>query len=744
MFCVFCNGLVAGGQTFSRDRLTSFYDQFICDEKQVLAQANLSGGCVSFWVSTTGNDAGPGTKEQPFLTLQRARDAVRALPSNAFKDQDVHVYIEEGTYRLQEPLVLGGIDSGREGHDVVYSAAPANDPVISGAVQVTDWTLHDAVLGIYRASVGGYSSRELYVNGRRAVRARTTSYPPGFLPSFTNGGIEYSTTSLNPIAWRDPALWTNAQNIEAVIVTQWKMMRVPLNAITSLTPTSGLITIKEPAWSNANVYLDKSTGLPGEWSFWQVTWFENAYQFLTEPGQWYLDTVNGVLYYIPLPGEDIHTADVELPILEALVAGQGTLGQPVHHIRFEGLTFAFATWYGPNSNDGYVSDQSGQLLLGSAHPTNLIGHDQNVVPTPGNIPFTFASHIVFKGNIFQHLGAVGLQFGFGSQNNTIDSNLFTDISSSAIEIGGATAMDSHPTNTAYILKNHLISNNLIRSVAVEYVDAAGIFVGFTQNTEISHNTLVDVPWAGIAMGWGWGLLDVGSFPGLPNAFSGEWGVFTTPTPNSGSKILYNRFHSFLNILWDGGAIYTTGQQGPSLSEGLLIQGNVASGKRPEGGGNTFYTDGGSRYIRVTSNASFNNPIGITFYGPPPQLGDPFFLQYPLYYLQNNLPYGSDSGGCVTYGDIDYTDNYWLEAPIPANIISYNSFYHALLGFDPYNAMGFFDICPFTFNGVPYPVHLTYSNNYQIASEADIPGNLLSNAGVFKRPPSIPESLWVLP
>jgi hypothetical protein len=30
-----------------------------------------------YWVSTTGNDTDAGTKEKPFATLERARDAVR-------------------------------------------------------------------------------------------------------------------------------------------------------------------------------------------------------------------------------------------------------------------------------------------------------------------------------------------------------------------------------------------------------------------------------------------------------------------------------------------------------------------------------------------------------------------------------------------------------------------------------------------------------------------------------------------
>ena len=735
--------------TFSPDRLKGFYEEFSCEEKQHLAYANVAGGCFSFWVSPNGNDSNPGTEELPFLTLQRARDAVRALPSIAFKDLDVYVFLEDGTYRLSQPLFLDSSDSGREGHNVIYTAAPGAHPVICGAIQVTGWSLFDAGLGIYRAYVGPYRSRQLYVNETRAQRARTGFYPPAFNPNWTSSGsgsgIQFGTTTPET---PDPTTWQNQSSIEAVIITQWRMMRIPVQSvIPPPDPTYGLITIQQPAWDNANVNFDINTHAPGIWSFWEVTWFENAYEFLTVPGQWYLNPSDNYVYYMPLPGEDILTADVELPILETLIAGQGTLEHPIHNIQFQGLTFSYATWLLPSGPNGYVADQSGQLLVGSGHSPNYIGHDQNVVPTPGNLPFSFASEIVFYGNIFEHLGAVGLQFGLGSKNNRIDSNLFTDISSSAIELGAATAMDSHPTSSAYLLQNNRITNNLITSVAVEYKDAAGIFVGFTQGSFISHNTIVNVPWSGIAMGWGWGLLDVGSFPGLPNAISGMWGTFTSPTPNSRNQILQNRFVDFLNVMWDGGAIYTTGQQGPSPSDRLLIQGNVSSDKRTSGpggvffgAGNTYYTDGGSRYVTVESNASYNVPIGVTFYGPLPTR-PPF---YPSYALLNGVAYGSDSGGCVTYGDINYSNNYWLEAPIPSEIPGINVAYFLVKGFFSYLAFGFCDVCPYTSGGVVYPTDLNYVGNVPINSPADIPSYLLSNAGVQSRPPTIPADRWVLP
>jgi hypothetical protein len=572
--------------------------------------------------------------------------------------------------------VLDWRDSGRNGHRVIYRAAPNEHPVISGSLRVQKWSLCDPVLGIYQAYVGQQESRQLFVNGRRAIRAQTTAYPAGFRPAYFyfSGipfpmGIEFIPTGLNPDQWRDPSKWTNLQDIEAVIVTQWRMMVVPLQSITSYleyTPDpllesdlkTGLITVKEPAWTNANLYLSSVTHQPGPWSFWQVTRFENAYEFLDEPGEWYLNKSTGMLYYIPRPGEDLESANVELPILEVLVKGQGEIGQPITNIRFEGLIFSYATWLSPSSSNGYVSDQSGFHLIGSGHKPNIIGHDPNVVRTAGNIQFRFAHHIDFHGNIFQHLGGAALDFDTGSQGNTIVDNLFTDISAAAVQLGGVSTIDHHPAQPEQVTQDNVISNNLIRQVGQEFVDAAGIYVGFTRRTLISHNTIVDVPWSGIAVGWGWGLLDPGMFPGLPSAVRGEWGTFNTPTPNSGNKILYNLIQGFLQVVWDGGAIYTTGQQGTSMSDSLLIEGNVASGKRPAGGGNIFYTD---------------------------------------------------SGGCVAYGDMSFVGNYWL-------------------------SLDFFNVCPFSENGVSYPTNLTYTNNHLIYGVKDVPQSILDAAGAQNFPP----------
>ena len=624
-----------------------------------------------------------------------------------------------GVYRLEQPLRLNSRDSARRGNAVVYRAYRGERPIISGAKRIPGraWSRHDRDANIWRARVGNVQSRELYVDGRRRTRAATDDYPAGFRPSWNGGGpgsgIEYLPSiepgGLNPRSWGDPTAWTNVGDIEAVILTQWKAMSVPLRSITPAEgPAPGLLRMAEPGWTNANVFRE-SGGEPGIWSFWQVTRFENAYEFLDSPGEWYLDERRGWLYYKPRPREKLRTADVELPVLQTLVRGRGREGKPIRNIEFRGLTFSHATWLEPSTGNGYVSDQGGFHLVGQGHRPNTIGHDPRDAATPGNVSFRFGHGIRFVNNRFRHLGAVALSLGTGSHNTLVRRNTFTDVGSSAVQLSGIRRADHHPESRAQTSLSNTIARNRISHVAWGYPDAPGIFAGFARKTRIVHNTIEDVPWSGIALGWGWGLLDPGGFPGLPGASPYEWGKWDTPTPNRGSLVAHNTIRNFLGLLWDGGAVYTTGAQGTGPANGLRIENNIAYGKRPGAGGNTFYTDGGSRYITVQGNTSYDNPIGAADFGPPPRSGDP--LPYPSEPSEGNgLPYGSEIGGCRTYGDIRYIRNSWFEAPMQTKIEDTNALFESSFGFEPYSAEGFFNVCPYSDQGVSYPTALAFSEN----------------------------------
>src|SRR5438093_6508023 len=74
-----------------------------------LLVCSTSHGAV-FYVATDGKDTNPGTKNKPFATLLRARDAVRSMKGRA--KESIKVFVHSGTYYQDEPLRFGPEDSG--------------------------------------------------------------------------------------------------------------------------------------------------------------------------------------------------------------------------------------------------------------------------------------------------------------------------------------------------------------------------------------------------------------------------------------------------------------------------------------------------------------------------------------------------------------------------------------------------------------------------------------------------------
>ena len=659
----------------------------------ILAACGGSGSsppCVQdFYVAPTGSDAASGDESHPFATLNKARDAVRVEPRRG--ECMLRVNLVSGVYRLASTLTLDGRDSGTDRGDVIYRAAPGAQAVLSGALSVKTWTLHNAGKNIWKASTSvapGVMPRQIYVNGVRATRARTPGYPNYYQPTPT--GYEYKYTSGNDP--QIPPVWTYPGVAELVSSTQWKMMRCPVKSV-----QGNSVTAQPRCWNNANLF-------PYPWNFHLLSWIENAEEFLDEPGEWFLRPDTRELLYIPRPGEDLSIAEVEIPVLEKLVDGSGDETTALAHLRFENLTFRHTTWFDPNGVDGYALDQSGFHVVGEGHLPNVIGHDPDTIRTPGGLHFIYARNLTLTGNRFQQMGAVGLDLDTGSQEISVTDNVFSDLSAAAIQLGGVGANDHHPSSAAQLTRDNTIANNLIEYIGQEYYDAPGIFLGFTTRTLVRNNDIAHVPWTGIAIGWGWGMLDPGEgFAGVPGAKLYEWGVFKTPSAAQGNRIIHNRIQYYLEKLWDGGAVYTQGFQGTSMDDGQLIAWNVARHKRAASGSNTFYTDGGSRFVTVRENVSLDNPVGTVDFGPCTVSSS--LLPEGLCTLTGLIPYGADMGGCIPYGDLQFIGNYFGDH------------------------LTFYDM-PLCVNALfpQNPVRMSFNSNVKIQSVSDVPAWIMQAAG----------------
>ena len=77
---------------------------------------------IAFYISPAGDDSQDGTSiDKPFATLNRARDAIRALKLDGGLKSPVTVYLRGGTYEISEPFILTAEDSGTEACPIVRS-----------------------------------------------------------------------------------------------------------------------------------------------------------------------------------------------------------------------------------------------------------------------------------------------------------------------------------------------------------------------------------------------------------------------------------------------------------------------------------------------------------------------------------------------------------------------------------------------------------------------------------------------
>lgn len=516
-----------------------------------------------YYVSPDGNDGQPGTEVQPFKTLEKARSIVRTI--NAGMTEDIIVYLRGGTYQLASTLLFDQNDSGTNGFNVIYKAYTGERSIISGGQNITGWTA--AGNGMYRASAGTWRFRQLYVNGSRAIRARTPnagSYNQ--LRSWDTSGRRIETAS------NEVANWQRLNEVEMIIPGKGVNQANLRLASFSVSGSSAFVTPREP--ERTRIFQQ---GYPPKEN--RPYYFENALEFLDQPGEWYLNTGTNEVFYRPRAGEDMTTATVIAPRLERLIGVQGTLSAPVRHIAFHGLTFEHSTWLLPNS-EGFIGDQAFTYFVQPLPNDEITSYPSQKHPAAVHVEA--ANNIRFERNVLQHLGSSGLNLYMGTQDVSVIGNLFTDISATGIAVD--LNLEGNPTDTRKITRRPVIQNNYITGIGKEYYQNTAIATGYTDAAVIEHNEVTDTPYTGITVGWGW--------DDVANAARNN-------------LVRYNKVWNVLTLMSDGGGIYTLSRQ-----PGTLIAENYVHDivRTPVQGGfniSAIYLDEGSNFITVRDNVLVN-------------------------------------------------------------------------------------------------------------------------------------------
>jgi len=467
---------------------------------------------AGFHVSPDGDDTNPGTMSSPFRSIARAQQAVRERIARKPK-ANIEVQIRRGVYQLAGPLALGQADSGSEQFRVTYAAAPGEKVVLSGGRGIKEWKRHRDgiwVAPLPEVTVGKWHFRQLFVNGNRAVRARTPN--AGGRPRYwrlLDGRIAKDLAS-HTISL-DPTLSANlpsSKDMEVVVLKNWATLH---KRVQSIDRAKGRVILQPPHAK----YFSSNRPRRGCACF-----FENALEFLDEPGEWFLHRKTGVLYYRPRPNEDMQTACVVAPRLTRLLSLTGEPDRPVRNVHFRGLTFVHAEL--PLPKEGHHGRQA----------CFRYGLDNFTGRMPSAITWRHVTDSSMVGCRIAHVGGGGIDLEDACRDNFIEGNEVWDVAGNGIGLGGLNDAKLVPT------KNR-IANNYVHHCGAVYFGACGIWVGFAQRAVISHNLVCHLPYTGISFGWQWD---------------------PQPTAAREYTIEYNHVYDVMKEVSDGGALYSLGYQ----------------------------------------------------------------------------------------------------------------------------------------------------------------------------------------
>jgi len=436
---------------------------------------------ADFYIAVDGNDANPGTKEKPFATLAKARDAVRKLKKKSCAD-DITVLVRGGTYTIHETVVFGLEDSGSRDQTITYAAYPGEEPVFSSGKKITGWKKlqnppnalpEKAHSNVWVANLpetkgGKWRFFTLFDGDKMLLRAQGKGWMPEGEPlDDWWRGVFASIEDKSTFQFPEGALknWENLEDVEIRVFPAGYTMNM-----------LGLASVDEKAraarTSVPATYPIKSW--PEEDGLAPSAWVENVLEALDEPGEWVLNTMEAKLYLWPTgdrPSDNIVAPKLtELIRVEGKVNKMGPKDIPVSHLVFRGLTFTHG------DRDLWTNDDAG------------IQHDWEMYDKASALlRFRASQNCLVDECRFTNTGGTGLRFDLHSQYNKVQRSLFDYLGQAGILICG------YGPGTKDVSFHNEIVNNHIHHCGEIYKHGHGIIIWQSRDNRVANNLIHNGP-----------------------------------------------------------------------------------------------------------------------------------------------------------------------------------------------------------------------------------------------------------
>lgn len=431
------------------------------------------------YVSISGNDANPGTMEQPLLTIARAWELARPIVGQ----KEVKIYCREGKHRISAPIVIDV--SATADCPFTICPYPGENAVISSSVTVDSrWIRGDG--GIWQTHIDQGDDMVfdvMFADGKRQTMARYPNENPDI--AIFHGYAEDAISPERVGKWKKPV----GGYVHAMHRSEWGGYQY-------------IITGKDESGNlqlGAGFQNNRMNGMHPRYRM-----VENVFEELDTVGEWYCDRPKGVLYYYAAPGMDVNGMHVEFPQTESLFRVCGSAQSPVEYINIVGLdltetTRTFLKTQEPLLRSDWKIYRGGAVLMENTR--NCSVKDCHIHHIGGNAIF-FSGYNRADSVTRNHIENIGASaVCFVGKPEAVRSPLF--------EYGESQPWDSIDKNAGPKTDDYpadcYVSDNLIHDIGEVEKQGAGIQLSMSMSIVVSHNSIYNLPRAGINVSEGtWG------------------------------------------------------------------------------------------------------------------------------------------------------------------------------------------------------------------------------------------------
>lgn len=489
------------------------------DKPQNGGQSTISGEILgkngaTLYVSPDGDDEeNDGTFNKPFETIQRAKEAVRALKNEGLPEGGVCVYIRGGVYRIEKGMTFGAEDSGEEGKPITYRPYQNEKVELIGGIQlsVSDFKrvsdeevlakiydrdarsciyqydlskIKDFNYGsIYFSNQSGNKPNELVVDGKMMTIARWPNMTAGgndvfekvsvVTPKIESKGFSFTLSDKNRVN-----NWKNAKDADLVANWRylWQSYHDKIDNIKNGNVTTTIVLGSDAVDGTARFYI------------------QNLIEELDRPGEFYVDKENKKLYFYP-PADSSGNSEIFLSDLsDSMFKIDGA-----NFLTFRGFTV-------PCSRGSAFEIKKGD--------NNLIAY-----------------------NNITNLGSIAVSVAADTYNNGVVGN-YISMTDGGINLSGGNVKTLTPGG------NYAENNETEKFSRITKTYTGGIHVGGCGN-RVSNNEIHDALHLGMQFSGNENIIEYNEFYDLLQSVDDSGGIYSGRTwIRRGNQITHNYFHDF--------------------------------------------------------------------------------------------------------------------------------------------------------------------------------------------------------